>query len=179
MPIERTVHCSRKFGSSVLVSFFILFCFPKSNNLLWWLCEEGIFRGSFWPKSHFITENTPKEELHRSLGFPQHLPQLHGYWAAVVAALCPGEPLLAGLSSLSSSNTCLSFQMVTEYGMSSDERSIVWIQAWHGLGSGSPFHFPCLLRTFWVLLLRKVCPLTFINNQPPSPALAKNVVSQD
>lgn len=84
---ERSVHCSRNFGSSVLFSF--IYFFPSS--LLWWH-EDRIFWGSIWPKSHFISKNT-LEELDGSLCCPQFLPQLPGGWEAMTVALCPGDPL--------------------------------------------------------------------------------------
>ena len=86
VPIERSVHCSRNFGSSVLISFIF---FP-SSLLLWH--EDRIFWGSIWPKSHFISKNT-LEELDGSLCCPQFLPQLPGGWEAMIVALCPRDLL--------------------------------------------------------------------------------------
>lgn len=138
VPTERIVCRSRKFGSSVFASV-VLFCFPKSNNLLCWLCEEGNFWSSLWPQPHFISENALKEELDECLG---RAPT--SFWGTWVLGSCVCSPLAGrrrARGSFPPSHTCLCSRWHTGYALHWEDM----------LFSGDSFDLACNLARLVVL----------------------------
>lgn len=165
---ERTVLCSRKFGSSICASF-VLFGFPKSSN-----CDVDIvkkeFYGALSGPSHILSQ-----KLHWRRSSESRLP-LMSLWVTWVPCSCGCSPLARRHPHAWPINPLLPLTRVcptgghTGYGVIEEETALTWLGIWTIL----------LFSLLTMNLLgpsQETCHLTSINSQPHSPVLAKSMMS--